>query len=374
MVKKRPDGRALGLAFAPASVALMAVATSQADPEPAVVEDDDDASIADTPDDIAAALESRGYAYVALDATTQRRVRELFDASRTFHASPDDVKRTCHHARFELKSGGWFKAGEEPVYDASDAVGAASRVEDFCVAAGAQADPASQVWPDDGGALRDAIFAYFDAARDGPSRRVRAALRGRLLATARRKRQRLRTGLDPEEAGDMLAASLAETPSMLRLLRYPAGAAGSLSAHTDFEVFTAIHQRAPGLEVRVDGKWRRARAFPDDACAVVLAGDALEFWTNGNVRAARHRVRPAAAAAPRHSIVLFHAARDDADLAPLAHLVGPGGPCARYVAAKDDADAHDGAPGTLTQLRHLLRRVAAAEANGTAGDRATAGA
>ena len=172
----------------------------------------------------------------------------------------------------------------------------------------------------------------------------------------------------------MLAASLAETPSMLRLLRYPAGAAGALSAHTDFEVFTAIHQRAPGLEVRVDGKWRRARAFPDDACAVVLAGDALEFWTNGNVRAARHRVRPVAAAAPRHSIVLFHAARDDADLAPLAHLVGPGSPCARYVAAKDDADAHDGAPGTLTQLRHLLRRVAAAEANGTAGDRATAGA
>ena len=141
---------------------MAALSASQADPD---VEDDDDASIADTPDDIAAALESRGYAYVALDATTQRRVRELFDASRTFHASPDDVKRTCHHARFELKSGGWFKAGEEPVYDASDAVGAASRVEDFCVAAGAQADPASQVWPDDGGALQDAIFAYFDSAR-----------------------------------------------------------------------------------------------------------------------------------------------------------------------------------------------------------------
>ena len=130
---------------------MAALSASQADPEP--VEDDDDASIADTPDDIAAGLEQRGYAYVALDATTQRRVRELFDASRTFHASPDDVKRTCHHARFELKSGGWFRAGEEPVYDASDAVGAASRVEDFCVAAGAQADPASQVWPDDGGAL-----------------------------------------------------------------------------------------------------------------------------------------------------------------------------------------------------------------------------
>ena len=65
----------------------MAVATSQADPEPAVVEDDDDASIADTPDDIAAALEQRGYAYVALDATTQRRVRELFDASSSSSTS-----------------------------------------------------------------------------------------------------------------------------------------------------------------------------------------------------------------------------------------------------------------------------------------------
>ncbi|KAH8047811.1 iron ascorbate-dependent oxidoreductase [Aureococcus anophagefferens] len=342
---------------------MAALSASQADPEPAVVEDDDDASIADTPDDIAAALEQRGYAYVALDATTQRRVRELFDASRTFHASPDDVKRTCHHARFELKSGGWFRAGEEPVYDASDAVGAASRVEDFCVAAGAQADPASQVWPDDGGALRDAIFAYFDAARGGPSRRVRAALRGRLLATARRKRQRLRTGLDPEEAGDMLAASLAETPSMLRLLRYPA-APGSLSAHTDFEVFTAIHQRAPGLEVRVDGKWRRA-GLPDDACAVILAGDALEFWTNGNVRAAAPR--PAGArggAAPLHRPL--PRGRDDADLAPWRTSSAPA-PCA-YVAPGRRGRARRVA-GTLTQ--RLLRRVAAAEANGTAGDRAS---
>ena len=145
----------------------------------------------------------------------------------------------------------------------------------------------------------------------------------------------------------------------------------AVGEHTDYGFLTLLRQdECGGLEARLaSGEW--VDVPPVAGAIVVNLGDALEFWTNGNVRAARHRVRPAAAAAPRHSIVLFHAARDDADLAPLAHLVGPGGPCARYVAAKDDADAHDGAPGTLTQLRHLLRRVAAAEANGTAGDRAT---
>lgn len=217
------------------------------------------------------------------------------------------------------------------------------------------------------------------------------------------------------------------------------GARGALAAHTDFEAFTVIHQRARGLQLwrplgdgggRAGGSWAWARAAPDDAFCVVLAGDALEFRTNGRVRAARHRVRhydhhaaaPAGGgddtaapagdgggggddsggavsggdgggAAPRLSIVLFHAARDDADLRPcqLGGADDDGDDCDErdeherrgsggggggddtalapsYRAAKRTADEHFGTVEPLTQLRHLLCRIAAAEANGTAAD------
>ena len=101
-------------------------------------------SVCTTPLDVALQLERDGFCYVALDVGTRRAVQGLFEASQRFHGLPEGEKEMCHHARYELKSGGWFRAGEEPVYDASDALGSSSRVEDFCVAAGARADPDGQ--------------------------------------------------------------------------------------------------------------------------------------------------------------------------------------------------------------------------------------
>ena len=317
---------------------------------------------------------------MSLEASARQATAALFAASRSFHERDESVKELSHHGRFELRSGGWFRAGEEPKYDATDVVGASSRVEDFCVSASAQLDPSSQVWPEDGGALRARVFEYLDATREGPSRYVRSALRCHVLASDRHKRRRRRRDVrdEPEDDGDddggggALTTSLSETPSMLRLLRYPADARGTLSTHTDFEVFTVIHQRRRGLQINVDGSWTWARPAPSDDFCVVLAGDALEFWSNGAVKAAPHRVRrhPAADADERFSIVLFHAARDDADLAPLKHLAMRGTPlCPSYLDAKRKADLHHGGDDApLTQLRHLLCRVAAAEANGIAAD------
>ena len=140
---------------------------------------------------------------------------------------------------------------------------------------------------------------------------------------------------------------------MLRLLRYPV-AGGDLSAHSDFECFTFVHQRVAGLEVQVDGVWRRLAASVDDAFCVLLAGDAVEYMSGGAVCAARHRVR---SSAPRDSIVLFHAAADDAVLEPRA------GDRAAYDAARRAADAHFGSAAPLTQRRHVRCRVERAEEN-----------
>jgi isopenicillin N synthase-like dioxygenase len=121
------------------------------------------------------------------------------------------------------------------------------------------------------------------------------------------------------EAGDM---------GTIRLLSYPGeeqvdgdldGAAGrdrpqqqdtdvGIAPHTDFEVFTLMHQSAPGLQFLTGGgnegkvgddsrgrrnaqlEWVDAPVVESDF--VVIVGDVLERYTNGVLKATPHRVRP----------------------------------------------------------------------------------
>ena len=174
-----------------------------------------------------------------------------------------------------------FRAGEEPAYDALDAVGSESLVEDFCVAASALVDPDGQVWPGDG-RLRRASLGYLRAMQEGPAATVRAAIAHHLLASERGKRGQRREGgaaaLAAAAAAPPDEDDLAKTPSLLRLLQYPPNGSGALSAHTDFEVFTFIHQRRRGLQIQHQGprseeerapsedgeRWQFARAAPAD--------------------------------------------------------------------------------------------------------------
>ena len=278
---------------------------------------------------VTAALRSRGYCYLQLSSAERRATKKLFDAAAAFHDADEDWKVLSQHR--STKRGGWYKAGEEPTYDSSDPV---SGVEDFSVVSTGD----DQIWPEGerGDVLRDAALRYLDVA-DAAGQVVRDAL-GSVLAPTKKRRRRA----EPLEA----------TPSMLRLLRYPV-AGGDLSAHSDFECFTFVHQRVAGLEVQVDGVWRRlAASADDDAFCVLLAGDASEFLSGGSVRAARHRVR---SGAPRDSIVLFHAAADDAVLEPRA------GDRSAYDAARRAADEHFGSAAPLTQRRHVRCRVERAE-------------
>lgn len=110
----------------------------------------------------------------------------------------------------------------------------------------------------------------------------------------------------------------------MRLLHYADAAiqtddrAVGIAAHTDFECITLLYQTAPGLELlNVDGGWLDAPAR--EGRIVVLLGDMLERWTNGFYKATGHRVRNTDE--QRFSIVMFLAANDNMEIAPLPEFV-----------------------------------------------------
>jgi len=148
--------------------------------------------------------------------------------------------------------------------------------------------------------------------------------------------------------------------SVMRLLKYPpppprgadvAPQRGAdvaeevgISAHTDFECFTFIHQSESGLQIKVrkangtgtrasEGawEWQWVDVPPLEGCFVVLLGDMLERWTNGLVEATPHRVaRPAnPGGAGRMSIVRFNGLDNDAVVQPLRGFVSEDRP-SRY--------------------------------------------
>ncbi len=64
----------------------------------------------------------------------------------------------------------------------------------------------------------------------------------------------------------------------------------SMGAHTDYELFTFIHQTSPGLLAydRALKSWRSMPVFKNTL--LVLAGDMLQFITGGKVKSLLHRV------------------------------------------------------------------------------------
>ena len=115
----------------------------------------------------------------------------------------------------------------------------------------------------------------------------------------------------------------------LRLLNYPkrCGRADDvskgISAHTDFECITLIHQTAPGLEIQtLAGDWVQVSVEP--GTWTVLLGDMVERWSNGTLKATPHRVPTTSW--PRRSIVMFMAADPGIDIQPLDAFVNENNP------------------------------------------------
>lgn len=64
----------------------------------------------------------------------------------------------------------------------------------------------------------------------------------------------------------------------------------SMGAHTDYELFTLIHQTSPGLLAydRASESWRSMPVFKNTL--LVIGGDMLQFITGGKVKSLLHRV------------------------------------------------------------------------------------
>eukprot|EP00697_Spironema_sp_BW2_P017746 gnl/Spiro4/9534_TR5052_c0_g1_i1.p1 gnl/Spiro4/9534_TR5052_c0_g1~~gnl/Spiro4/9534_TR5052_c0_g1_i1.p1 ORF type:complete len:379 (-),score=68.91 gnl/Spiro4/9534_TR5052_c0_g1_i1:77-1171(-) len=117
----------------------------------------------------------------------------------------------------------------------------------------------------------------------------------------------------------------------VRLLHYPGrvGADGSvveedanigISAHTDFEAFTLMHQDASGLQLLTrEGLWLDAPVHHTNF--IVIVGDVLERFTNGELRATPHRVLRTQH--PRNSIIRFNAVHPDTLISPLPQFCSP---------------------------------------------------
>jgi len=109
----------------------------------------------------------------------------------------------------------------------------------------------------------------------------------------------------------------------IRLLHYPGTTDTEIdrgiSAHTDFEAFTLMHQDAPGLQFipPSGGDWVDAPVRPGEF--VVILGDVLERFTNGVLKATPHRVLKTPHS--RSSIIRFNAVHEDTLIEPLEAFV-----------------------------------------------------
>lgn len=277
--------------------------------------------------------------YVCVDGILSRSDAHarLLGAMREFFALPDsDIRKRAIDVTGQPDTRGWMPLYGEPAYEP----GTLARVESFDCgrprrAGDGTARPGNR-WPDMPG-FRGVVEEAWNEL----------TVAGMAILDA------IGRGLGPDP-GFLVDRCRSQDLSTMRLLHYPGPRPGSatndpanvgISAHTDFECITLISQTAPGLELRdPDGNWHDAPVGPDTI--VVLAGDMLERWTNGAIRATGHRVR--SATRQRFSVVLFFAVDDGVTISP-ADLYMAAGDAPRY------------AP--ISQAEHSRARLRAAEMN-----------
>jgi isopenicillin N synthase-like dioxygenase len=263
-------------------------------------------------DQISEACRTIGFFYVANHGVPEALIEATYQQAANFHALPRAEKQRYHIAK-SRNHRGYVPPGEED-YGSEPGVGLK---ESFDLAADLPTDDPDfaagyrflgpNVWPD----LPDfhnTVDAYYNAV---------VGLGHVLLGGLTRA-----LGL-PEGT---LAPLFTKPTSNLRLLHYPAPAAGrdgdalrlGIGSHTDSECFTILHQTKPGLQVMtVDDRW--IDVTPKKGTFVVNAGDTLETLTNGHFKSGPHRVIQIDE--ERYSLPLFFGANFDALIEPLPTFV-----------------------------------------------------
>jgi isopenicillin N synthase-like dioxygenase len=256
-----------------------------------------------------------GFFYITDHGIKQSLIDAVYEASKAFHDQPQGIKelysitRSLHHRGYVsiADNGTYEKAGatfhnHHETFDLS-----------FDIAAD---DPRAHkgfgmvgpnIWPDLEG-FKEVVSAYYAAVYQ----------LGRQLTSA----FELGLGLEP---GALLQNFTVPT-SQLRLMKYPENDAPmdianhGIGAHSDFECFTMLHTRGPGLQVlSADDHW--VEAPPMENGFIVNIGDCLEAWTAGLFKSTQHRVVNLGNL--RYSLPFFFATDFDVDIEPLPAFSTP---------------------------------------------------
>jgi isopenicillin N synthase-like dioxygenase len=271
----------------------------------------------------------------AKGACSQDLINRVYRQSAAFHSLSDADKRP-YYSLEKVITRGWVPLHEEPAYEP----GTISHVESFDLGLHLPPDDSDyvespllepNVYPNLIGFQEDIDTYYATINRIGS---VLLEAFAEMLELERDTFRRMST----RRAG-----------SKMRLLHYPGankqidsskeGIKVGISSHSDFEMLTIMHQNAPGLQLLSrDGEWVDVPVIAD-AFSVIL-DDALEFLTNGVLRATQHRVP--LTTWERYSLIVFHAADVDQVLQPLPQFVSSENP-PRYQ--------------PITQAAHILQQT-----------------
>ena len=243
-----------------------------------------------------------GFFYINQAGGNRSAATATFRQMQAFFALSDDNPRK-QAVRRDNADYGWMPKFSEPAYQP----GTISNMEAFdCGISNIDGSSPSNIWPDLPAFDADVSSCWRDFADLG------AATLSRISQAARMEEDFLRRNCSSQSLNTFRLLHYAASPDI------DGDRSVGISAHTDFECMTFICQTAPGLELTdVNGNWLDAPAH--DGRITVILGDMLERWTNGKFKATGHRVRRSAE--QRFSIVMFFAANDDIEIAPLPCFV-----------------------------------------------------
>jgi isopenicillin N synthase-like dioxygenase len=278
-----------------------------------------------------ACLES-GFFYVEVTSRQRDAIGATLEQMQRFFALDDEDSRKHEVRQEDSGDSGWVPRYSEPAYQP----GTVSSLEAFDFAIENVADAEHNKWPRIPGFRTDVCRCWEEWQE------LAAAIL-RVVGQAFEM---------PDGFLEQNCSSHAL--STMRLLYYTEEELATdsdvgIAAHTDFECITLLYQTAPGLELLdVNGHWLDSPVR--EGRIVVLLDDMLERWTNGAFKATGHRVRNTGD--QRFSIVMFIAADDEIDVAPLSQFVTRECP-ARYE--------------PVTQEKHLDTEIQRAKENVEAG-------
>ncbi len=310
--------------------------------------------------EIGEACQTVGFFYIKNHGIPPALIERTYAHSESFHRSPAALKERVH-VRNSPGSRGWIPLSSEdddgdpqlyrlatPKNPADDYLTKPRLHAAFDLSLEIAEDDADFLmgnimmvpnqWPDWLPEFRAEVMQYYDAVKAVGETLFRA------FAIALRL---------PDE---FFVEKARKPPSQLRLLHYPRNDLPmdnthlGIAAHSDFECFTILHQRAPGLQVmNAADEWVEAPPLPDTF--IVNIGDMLQAWTNGLFKATQHRVINLGR--ERFSMPLFFAVDYHTQVAPLPAFVSPEFP-ARYapIVAGDHL-----AGFSINMCKHLRKRV-----------------